>query len=90
MAALAILLASATPVLAEARKPPSGTVSYNQQFIEGLRGTVALNDEMAVFEHIFASLPGEVVVYPTENYYYWKFTTAGRTIWGNIRLDAGD
>ena len=34
-----------------------------------------------------SQLPDEVNVYPTENYYYFKFYEAGREVWGNIRLD---
>lgn len=77
------------PVTKTGPKPAPGTVSYNQKFVEGLRGVVDLDDEMAVFAHVFGQLPDEVVVYPTENYFYWIFNTAGRTIWGNFRLDSG-
>jgi len=67
---------------------PKVTVSYNQKFVEGLYSKLDLNNEMAVFAHIFRGLPDKVVVYPTENYYYWSFSANGLVIWGNIRLDA--
>jgi hypothetical protein len=34
-------------------------------------------------------LPDQVIVYPSENYYYWVIYVDGRQIWGNIRLPAG-
>jgi hypothetical protein len=77
-----------TPAVSPAK--PGGTVSYNQKFIDGLYAKLDLNNEMAVFAHIFRGLPDKVVVYPTENYFYWSFTANGRVIWGNVRLDAGD
>lgn len=42
-----------------------------------------------VFDHVFSRLPDTVVVYPSENYYYWKLFTGGMQIWGNFRLPAG-
>ena len=96
MIVLALVLAGVTgwsmPAEAQqAAKPkPKGTVSLNQGFIEGLYGAVKLDDEMAVFAHVFNALPDKVTVYPTENYFYWSFNTNGRAIWGNFRFDAGD
>jgi len=84
----AATLAAETPRAAPAE--PGGTVSYNQKFVEGLYSKLDLNDEMAVFGHVFAGLPDKVVVYPTENYFYWSFNANGRAVWGNFRLDAGD
>jgi hypothetical protein len=75
---------------AAAQAPSPSGVSFNQKFVEGLRSTLNLDDEMAVFGYVFSALPDEVVVYPTENYYYWSFTANGRIIWGNFRLDAVD
>ncbi|MHA1536636.1 MAG: hypothetical protein ACTSUD_03700 [Alphaproteobacteria bacterium] len=78
------------PAGAQETARPKGAVSLNQGFVEGLYGTVKLDDEMAVFAHVFNTLPDKVTVYPTENYFYWSFTANGRTIWGNFRLDASD
>lgn len=88
-----VLVASAgwsQPADAQSAAKSKGTVSLNQGFVEGLAGTVKLDDEMAVFAHVFDTLPDKVTVYPTENYFYWSFNANGRTIWGNFRLDAGD
>jgi hypothetical protein len=63
-------------------------VSTNEQFINDItKARVDLNDAKSVWWLVFSQLPGEVNVYPTENYYYFKFFEGGREIWGNIRLD---
>jgi hypothetical protein len=46
-----------------------------------------IKDPMAVLAFVLGSLPGRVTVYPTENYYYFKFVHAGVPIAGNLRLD---
>ena len=43
----------------------------------------------AVFAWVFRRLPPEVMVYPTENYFYWRLTVAGREIRGNFRPASG-
>ena len=65
-------------------------LSTNQDFIEGLANTMNLNDTSAVFWHVFSQLPDQVIVYPSENYYYWSFYANAKPIHGNIRLDAFD
>jgi hypothetical protein len=45
---------------------------------------------MKVFTFVFNSLPDRVKIYPTENYFYFKFTHYGVEYAGNIRLDAND
>src|ERR1041385_6728251 len=52
--------------------------------------TLAINDSLAVFAYVLNSLPDRVKVYPTENYYYFRFTHNGVEYAGNIRLDASD
>jgi hypothetical protein len=62
----------------------------NERWIEGLSSSpVDLEDVDAVFWHIFSALPDEVMVYPSENYYYYKLYIDGKQLWGNIRLPAG-
>ena len=65
-------------------------VLFNQNWVEGLL-TEGLNltDVDAVFATVFAALPDEVTVYPSENYYYFIIHVDGRQVWGNIRLPAG-
>ena len=65
-------------------------VVFNQRLIEGISDTpVDILDVDAVFWHVFSSLPDEIIVYPTENYYYYKLYMDGKQFWGNIRLPAG-
>jgi hypothetical protein len=49
--------------------------------------TFDIKDPMAVLAYVLASLPGRVTVYPTENYYYFKFVHGGVPIAGNFRFD---
>ena len=88
----------ATPPLTPAVLADSATgsssgepwLSFNQDMIEGWAEThLNLDDPVAVFAEVFARLPHEVIVYPSENYYYWQLYANGRQIWGNIRLPAG-
>lgn len=46
------------------------------------------DDLHAVFWQVFSRLPAEVMVHPSENYYYWQLTVDGREIRGNIRFPA--
>jgi len=48
-----------------------------------------VRDAAAVFAVVFAQLPDEVQVHPTENYYYWQMATGGRVLQGNLRLAVG-
>jgi hypothetical protein len=71
---------------------PDPTLRTNQTIIEEqLRRTdLDLADRLAVFRFVFASLPGEVRVYPTENYFYFRFVHNGVDYAGNLRLAASD
>lgn len=70
--------------------PDVAYVTFNQNIIEGLgSGGIRLNDPTSVFAYVFTRLPDEVVVYPSENYYYFILQVEGRQIWGNIRLPTG-
>ena len=87
----------AFPLFASDEAPPGKGVRQvksklilQQDVIEGYSSDeVDLKDVDAYFWHIFSELPGEVTVYPSENYYYFIDCIAGRQIWGNIRLPAG-
>ena len=43
-----------------------------------------------MFAAVLKKLPDRVEVYPTENYYYFRFTQNGVVYVGNIRLGAAD
>ena len=45
-----------------------------------------LDDPKEVFARVFEQLESEVIVYPTENYYYFSFFANGRKYSGNLRL----
>jgi hypothetical protein len=68
----------------------SPLVVFNQKMIDGVYTLTDLDDPMSVFKAVFAALEEEVVVYPTENYYYFQFYSSGSSYWGNLRLDAKD
>ena len=66
-------------------------LTTNQSIIEDTRSTQLNYDDVeGMFSYVFANLADEVIVYPTENYYYFKLFDGGHEIWGNIRLDAVD
>src|SRR5829696_4730598 len=46
-----------------------------------------IKDPMAVLAYVLVSLPSRVTVYPTENYYYFKFVHGGVPFAGNLRFD---
>jgi hypothetical protein len=75
-----------TSAAAESRQPRLHT---NQQFLEdmALTDTLKINDALSVFGFVLESLPERVKVYPTENYYYFKFNYGGVNYSGNIRLE---
>jgi len=52
--------------------------------------TLAIDDPVAVFVFVLGQLPERVQVYPTENYYYFRFIHGGLRYGGNIRLAASD
>lgn len=86
--AAATLIAAASEQ-AHAQSAAAPRVETNQAYVEALQSNSELDvgDTLAVFAMVFASLPGNVKVYPTENYYYFSFMHAGRSFSGNLRLD---
>lgn len=60
------------------------------QIVEWTRATeLFIDDPRAVFAYVLGQLPARVQVYPTENYYYFRFVHAGVPYGGNIRLAPG-
>lgn len=53
-------------------------------------GRVTLGDPLSVFASVLRNLAERVDVYPTENYFYFRFTQNGVVYVGNIRLAASD
>ena len=65
---------------------------FSQKVIEGVSSSppaVDVTDVDSVFAYIFAHLPDEVTVYPSENYFYYIIYLGGTQYWGNIRLPSG-
>lgn len=61
----------------------------NQDYLEEVTAATVLplDDPKAMFKLVLASLPPRVKVYPTENYFYFKFLHDSVPFAGNIRLD---
>jgi hypothetical protein len=90
VALVAVFTASASTVVAQPQSPPQ-LVTNEATIVEATRpATFDIKDPMAVVAYVMASLPDRVTVYPTENYYYFKFVHAGVPIAGNFRFDPRD
>jgi hypothetical protein len=76
----------ATAAAAETARP---RIHTNQQWLEdvALNNTLKVTDPTSVFKLVLDSLPDRVKVFPTENYYYFKFNYGGANYSGNIRLE---
>jgi hypothetical protein len=61
-----------------------------EKYLSDLGSSLDIIDPDEIFSYIFSSLPEKVAVYPTENYYYFKFWAEGKEWWGNIRLAEGE
>ena len=64
----------------------------NEAFVEDATRAPSLPvaDPMAMLAYVLGSLPDNVKVYPTENYYYFVFYHDATRYAGNVRLDASD
>ena len=66
-----------------------GYLFLNQRWIEGISSDGPdLGDVDSVFWHVFSRLPDQVMVYPTEHYYYFQLHISGRRFHDNFRLPA--
>ena len=84
-AALIASMASAPPAAAS-------EIKTNEAYVNDVLAPAAFDIKVIdeVFDHIFSTLGDEVTVYPTENYYYFKFLHEGALYAGNFRLDIAD
>ncbi len=75
--------------MARAQSPDVPQLQTNQSYVEEMTRTttLAIGDPMAVFAFVLNSLPDQVKVFPTENYYYFRFTYNGSSYAGNLALD---
>jgi hypothetical protein len=60
----------------------------HQSYVEDVlrQSTLKIDDTKSVFAFVLNALPDRVKVYPTENYYYFRFVHDGTQYAGNIRL----
>lgn len=60
----------------------------NESYVEDVlhRGALDMRNVRDVFAFVLSQLPASVRVYPTENYYYFRFTTSGVAYAGSFRL----
>jgi hypothetical protein len=64
----------------------------NEHYVEDVtrQASLPLDQPLAMLDFVLESLPAEVKVFPTENYYYFYFYEGGARYAGNIRLDVKD
>ena len=67
---------------------PIDGIIFNQGVIENLHLDVDLNNPLDVFGYVFHRLPPEVIVYPSENYYYFESYLSGLKIRGSVQIPA--
>jgi len=86
---LLVLIFLISPAFAAENVPKLQT---NQAYVEQLLSPrdVRIDDAPSVLSYVLNSLRDEVLVYPTENYYYFSFFKSGIKFSGNLRLDASD
>jgi len=87
--ALSALL-TAGAVCAQAADPPQ--LHPHQSYMEEVLrpGALDVKDPMAVFAFVLNSLPDTVKVYPTENYFYFRFMLNGSPYAGTTVLLPGN
>jgi hypothetical protein len=85
--ALALLTSSGSGRAEQALNP----VHFAETDIASLaRARVDAARPMDVFRYVLAALGDEIVVYPSEGYYYFQFQNGPQRILGNIRFDLVD
>ncbi len=96
LVAVAALASAGTPSNAEAAKGaaagPDKVLHLNQGYVREVAADRGIDPEnlMSVFSFVFGNLPEKVTVYPTENYFYFRFFHDGVRWAGNIRFDIID
>ena len=83
---LAVSLLVAGHAVAQTQ-PPVQTIELN---IAEAPSGLTIGDPLAVFAFVLRNVPARAQIYPTENYYYFRFAHKGAPYVGNIRLAAAD
>ncbi len=78
-----------TALGAAAQNSERPTLHTHESYIDEVsrKTTLAVDDPLAVFAFVLNSLPEQVKVYPTENYYYFRFIHNSTPYSGNIRIE---
>ena len=87
-----VVALAAMAAVAGAQTRANPRLHTNESYLEEVTRTTGLDitNPVAVFAFVLDSLPDRVKVYPTGNYYYFRFIHNGTAYAGNIRLHALD
>jgi hypothetical protein len=55
-----------------------------------IKDPIDLEDVLGAFSRVFAALPNDVAVFPSENYLYFRFAHPDGEVWGNLRFSPLD
>ena len=87
---LLLWLIAAVPLAAQAQQTPKlQTLEVDIQDVTRI-DALDVDDPLKVFAFVLNALPDRVTVYPTENYYYFRFLHRGTPYAGNLRIEVGD
>jgi len=89
LAALALALL-AFPTTGRAGQPLSPVLFVETDIAALARARVDAARPMDVFRYVLAAAGDEIMVYPSEGYYYFQFQSGPQRILGNIRFDLVD
>jgi hypothetical protein len=91
--AAALVLAALLPVgFAAAESAQLPQLSTNESYLNEVlaKPVLKIDDALSVFAYVLGQLPERVKVYPTENYYYFRFYHNHVRYAGNVRFDILD
>lgn len=88
---LLLWLIAAVPLAAHAQDgiPKLQTLEADIQDVTRV-DALDVDDPLKVFAFVLNALPDRVTVYPTENYYYFRFLHRGTPYAGNLRIEVSD
>ena len=88
---MAAVLAGAAVAQDRGRQAPLRVYTGDNEVTDATRASpFAVDDPLAVLSFVLSGLPVRVQVYPTENYFYFRFTNNGVPYTGNVRLSVAD
>jgi len=88
----AVLAAAVLAAVGSSKAGERPRLFLHQNYVEETQRITELpiDNMLDMFAWVLGNLPERVKVYPTENYYYFRFMHNGQNYAGNIRLDASD